>query len=47
MSVFLNVNPATKTKEAKKITRLANKIPTVRRDVRKPGAVVVIYSKAV
>jgi hypothetical protein len=46
MSVFVSVQLVAKSKEAKKVTRLANKIPKATRLARKPGAVVVIFSKA-
>ena len=44
MSVFTNRVPSIKTAEAKKITRIANRIPKARREMMKPSnATVTVY----
>lgn len=45
MSIFTSKVPAIKTAEAKKITRIANRIPTRVREARKPGRVIVTVYK--
>lgn len=45
MSIFTSKVPTIKTAEAKKITRVANRVPTRVREVRKPGRVIVTVYK--
>ena len=45
MSVFTTRVPSIKTAEAKKITRVANRVPTRVRERRKPGPVIVTVYK--
>ena len=45
MSIFTTRVPTIKTTEAKKTTRIANRIPTARREMMKPGPVTVTVYK--
>ena len=45
MSIFTSKVPTIKTAEAKKITRVANRVPTWVREVRKPGRVIATVYK--
>lgn len=45
MSIFTTRVPAKKTAEAKKTTRVANRISSARREMMKPSAVVVTVYK--
>ena len=45
MSIFTSKVPTIKTAEAKKITRVANRVPTRVRERRKPGSVIVTVYK--
>jgi hypothetical protein len=46
MSVFVSVQLVAKSKEAKKLTNLANRVPKAKRLSQKSGKCVTIYSKA-
>lgn len=45
MSVFTTRVPSIKSAEAKKITRVANRVSTARREMMKPSNVVVTLHK--
>lgn len=44
-SVFVSINLNPKTKEAKKLTSIANRTPKAIRDSKKSGKCITIYSK--
>lgn len=45
MQVFLTVNAPVKTKEQKKVSRIAIKVSKAVRENRKPSPCVVVYKK--